>query len=348
MLTSLNALAHKVNGKQQQLRARVQRHGLVLMYHRVAQPSSDPWDMSVSPAHFAEHLDVIQSRARCLPLPEFANRMGSPDRPRRMVAITFDDGYRDNLLNAAPALEARDMPATVFVVSGSVNSGQDFWWDALARVFLTMPALPESLDIVSAGKRHSWTLGEGAICSPQEVQSFATWSAGNTPPWHPRQTVFLGVWAILGALGLADAEALCERVVAWGGAERPGPADDHVMTREEVARLARDGLIEVGGHTRTHCQLDRTDQAEAAAEIAGCRADLREMIGRDIHSFTYPFGRFAPGTPDIVREAGFTQACTNRWRVAFPGTDRFRIPRVNVADMDGEDFGRFLHWIVGP
>lgn len=347
MLAILNDLAHKINGKQQQLRAAVQRHGLVLMYHRIAEPASDPWDMAVSPAHFADHLDVIRRYGQCLPLAEFAERMGSQDRPRRMIAITFDDGYRDNLLNAAPALEARDMPATVFVVSGTVSSGQDFWWDALARVFLTAPTLPESLDLVSGGVQHHWTLDNGAACSAEELRSFAGWSVKSGPSFHPRQSVFLGVWQVLSALSLADAEILCEQVLAWAGADRPGPHMDHSMSVAEVERLGQNGLIDVGGHTRTHCQLDRTDVVQATAEIVSCRLRLREMTGRDVRSFSYPFGRFAPSTPDIVRLAGFSLACTNRWRIAFPGTNRFRIPRINVANMDGEQFARFMHGIAG-
>jgi peptidoglycan/xylan/chitin deacetylase (PgdA/CDA1 family) len=51
-----------------------------------------------------------------------------------MVILTFDDGYADNLLVAKPHLEAYDVPATVFVSSGFLGGGREFWWDRLERV----------------------------------------------------------------------------------------------------------------------------------------------------------------------------------------------------------------------
>jgi peptidoglycan/xylan/chitin deacetylase (PgdA/CDA1 family) len=112
---------------RQRVRSRA-RHGkttgaLALLYHRVAEPDLDPLLLAVSPARFAEHLDVLASRD-VVPLAELHGR-------RDGIAITFDDGYADNLGAAAQLAEAR-MPATVFVTVGLL--GEPPWWDVLARV----------------------------------------------------------------------------------------------------------------------------------------------------------------------------------------------------------------------
>ncbi|MGL4543414.1 MAG: polysaccharide deacetylase family protein, partial [Polymorphobacter sp.] len=187
------------------LRCAVQRHGLVLMYHRIAVPGADPWDLAVSPANFAAHLEVMRRHGQCVSLGEFAARIAAADRPRRMIAVTFDDGYRDNLLAGLPALAAHDVPATIFVVSSTTGAGRDFWWDALARVFLTMPDLPAELSLEVAGTLHSWQLGAAAHCSPAALGALAHWSQLHDAVSHPRQTVFLGVWAVLNALPMAQA-----------------------------------------------------------------------------------------------------------------------------------------------
>src|SRR5258706_16383338 len=52
--------------------------------------------------------------------------------PTRTLAITFDDGYEDNYLNAFPVLERYGLPATIFLPTGGVDSRQPLWFEQLA------------------------------------------------------------------------------------------------------------------------------------------------------------------------------------------------------------------------
>jgi peptidoglycan/xylan/chitin deacetylase (PgdA/CDA1 family) len=106
----------------------------ILLYHRVASVSSDPWRLAVPPDVFDRQLEVIAARFQPLPLRELVAGLRAGDLPARAVAVTFDDGYRDNLLAAKPLLERHGVPATVFVISGYIGSERDFWWDVLERV----------------------------------------------------------------------------------------------------------------------------------------------------------------------------------------------------------------------
>jgi peptidoglycan/xylan/chitin deacetylase (PgdA/CDA1 family) len=98
------------------------------MYHRVATASSDPLELCVAPERFAQQLELLQSLGRIVPLAEITQARSNG----LTVAITFDDGYADNALVAAPLLQEHDAPATVFVVAAAVGSGRAFWWDRLA------------------------------------------------------------------------------------------------------------------------------------------------------------------------------------------------------------------------
>jgi peptidoglycan/xylan/chitin deacetylase (PgdA/CDA1 family) len=91
--------------------------GVVLVYHRVVE-REDPLGLSVAPQHFAEHLDVLRTDWEVVPLEE-STRRGT-------VAITFDDGYHDNL---AAAEQLDGLPATLFVSTGHVEEQRGFWWE---------------------------------------------------------------------------------------------------------------------------------------------------------------------------------------------------------------------------
>ena len=55
--------------------------------------------------------------------------------PLDAVALTFDDGYVDNLVFGKPRLEAADLPATVFLATGYIDRFEPFWWDELQHSY---------------------------------------------------------------------------------------------------------------------------------------------------------------------------------------------------------------------
>jgi peptidoglycan/xylan/chitin deacetylase (PgdA/CDA1 family) len=100
------------------------------MYHRLGEPQDEHGGLAVTPQHFAEHLAVARALAAPRRLQDVADLRRSPPR-RRTFAVTFDDGYADNLHLAKPILEKHGVPATVFVTSGFVGGEREFWWDEI-------------------------------------------------------------------------------------------------------------------------------------------------------------------------------------------------------------------------
>ena len=106
---------------------------VVLLYHRINRLPSDPHRLAVSPEHFEEHLDVIRRLGHPRSLRDLTVDIKRGRSVRRGVAVTFDDGYADNVEYAIPLLERFDVPATLFAVSGYVGAGREFAWDQAAR-----------------------------------------------------------------------------------------------------------------------------------------------------------------------------------------------------------------------
>ena len=101
---------------------------VVVVFHRV-QDEFDPTGLSVSTAAFADHCAFFKRHFRVASLSEIVDRLHRGDRVDRHLAITFDDGYRDNFVNAAPVLERLGLPATFFIVSEWIGSSVVPWWD---------------------------------------------------------------------------------------------------------------------------------------------------------------------------------------------------------------------------
>jgi peptidoglycan/xylan/chitin deacetylase (PgdA/CDA1 family) len=112
------------------------------------------------------------------------------------------------------------------------------------------------------------------------------------------------------------------------------PPDDggvrESLSLEELRELVRDA--DIGAHTRTHPVLPSCDDATAAEEITGSKADLEAMLDRPCELFAYPNGDFCERDVRGVRDAGFRFAVTTRAGLVAPGADPLRLPRVLLHD----------------
>ncbi len=123
------------------LRSRASRLGsrfgpaaAVLLYHRIVpKRGDDPLNLEVSAEEFEEHLRVLAFGYRVVPLRQLAEELRrGVIVDRNTIAISFDDGYLDNLNVAAPILQRFDTPATFFIATRYVeeDAGEFFWMRA--------------------------------------------------------------------------------------------------------------------------------------------------------------------------------------------------------------------------
>ena len=334
-------------------RARTVRGGLILLYHRVAVTPVDPWRLSVSPAHFAEHLQVLRCRGTLFNIRDLATALQRRTTPRRFLAVTFDDGYDDNLRNAKPLLERHDVPATVFVSSGLLGRENPFWWDELQELLLLPSSLPETLAVDTAAGRREYRMGEDAASGGTAPESPGGWraSAGKAPT--KRHAAYVAIHALLSALGPSECESgmsqLRSQIRRPGG--DPGQKESgRPLSPEEAVELARGGLVEIGAHGQTHARLARLPEEEQRREIAGSRRHLEGLLGTRVTSFAYPFGGkqdFTSKTASIVQEEGFSVACAATRGLVREGVDIWRLPRFHVEDSDGDQLDRRIsQWLA--
>jgi peptidoglycan/xylan/chitin deacetylase (PgdA/CDA1 family) len=316
---------------------------LILMYHRIADagPEPDPWRLSVSPAHFAEHLEVLRREAMPVPLREVTSGRRSTGR-RRAVAVTFDDGYADNLQEAAPLLRRYEVPATIFVATGALGDASSFWWDELADVLLVPGRLPEMLELCIAGRRHQWTLGATADYDPVAFARHGRWSPVREEPPTPRQATYLALWMLLSPLPGDAQRRVLDDLAAWAGTRRTTGSSRRMLTERELATLGSDDSIEIGAHSVTHAALPALPAPDQRREVTASKGDLERLLGRPVTSFAYPYGQVSPETVAVVRQAGFERACTTRPGAVEAGTGPLELPRFAAQDWTGDEFARRL------
>lgn len=276
---------------------------LVVACHRVTR-DFDPYDpQTPDAARFARQLDALRGFA-VVPLAEGLAAVQEGRLHRTSVAITFDDGYREQLEVAAPLLAARGYAATVFVSSGFVG-GPNMWHDRLL-----------------------WALREGVTGARLDAVGLP--EAVPVALQARRQLAARCIAAVkfLPLVAREQAVALVENAC------QAPPAPRLMLNTAELRELATRPGITIGAHTRQHPILAACAVEEARAEIGGSRADLETALGRSVDLFAYPNGHegqdFGERDVALVREAGFSHAFSSDWGGVTRGSDVLRLPRVSL------------------
>jgi len=319
-----------------QVRNRIAPGGLILMYHRVTDIESDPWELCVSPSYFAEHLQVLEKLGCAVRLQQLNQTLKNGKRPHRQVVITFDDGYADNLYNAKPLLEQYQIPATIFLTTGYMQQKREFWWDELERILLQPKTLPKNLSLNINGKNYEWKLDTTANKSEKSDNHL------NSP-----HQLYDSLYQLLYLLSDSERSHLIEQLLSWANVKPELRLTHRMMTLQEISSLQQNSIIEVGAHTVTHPFLSTISPEAQQKEIQQNKAELEEIFGHSIESFAYPHGNYNLHTSEIVRQAGFTCACTTNANIVGKNSDRFQLPRFAVENCDGEEFAkRVSNWFA--
>jgi peptidoglycan/xylan/chitin deacetylase (PgdA/CDA1 family) len=261
--------------------------------------------------------------------------------PNRAIVLTFDDGYMDNLLNAKPLLEHYDVPATIFLVTDALVEERNFWWDELEWALLQPGTLPAYLELNVNGSKYEWHLGDAHLYSLKDRQNDWQRRPWDAPP-GTRLAFFYLVWQQLLKLSKPERLEALDAIRAWVGTASDPRREDRALTQEDVSALGNGDLVELGAHTMTHASLRLLSNAQQMDEIAGSKAQLENITGRPVTSFSYPHGEYSVETTALVKRAGFQVASTTNFRCVLPDADPFQLPRFQVDDWSGEEFLRCL------
>jgi peptidoglycan/xylan/chitin deacetylase (PgdA/CDA1 family) len=295
----------------------------ILAGHCVDHPASNaglPADMKIRARRLEELLAGLGRHFDLVTVGEGFRRLsqGEAGASRAsMVALSMDDGYRDNHEVLPALLERVGAPATLFLESRALDERRLNWthryfWlqERLGAEILARRILDRTRDAPLETK-----LGE-LLEAGRELEYRVKLALKYDAERDDRERVLDELFAD----EQGDERALCETLY---------------MDWPQARALVGKGF-ELGGHTVSHSILSRLDPGRQAEEVRGGRDALAREVGEAAtFSFAYPFGRrwdFDDRSAAAVRDAGFQLAVTTHPGTNTSSSDPYRLARWMIDD----------------
>lgn len=291
------------------------------MLHRVHPDSMDSFcpnrDMAVSPAILEGFVRDAQQRGYTFVSLDQLSEQLVAGSGKKLLALTFDDGYRDNSTVAYPILKRLGIPFTIYVTTSFPDGEAILWWYAIEQM------LQQNEQIA---------LADGSVlpCRTSQEKLDAFVSLRQSIMALPRDGLGERVNAIFEQASFDWRQMCAEEAMSW----------------DDLRELAQDPLVTIGAHTVSHPVLSALSSEQACAEMRDSRERIETNIGAPVTHFCYPFGsRNEVGAREfeLARELGFKTATTTRWGNIFPKHRKHLhgLPRVALTNaFDWSDFRR--------
>jgi peptidoglycan/xylan/chitin deacetylase (PgdA/CDA1 family) len=288
--------------------------GIIFTLHRVVAGPADDFAPNRVLAVTPEFLDAVIGRIRengfdIVSLDAACERIAAGDGQGRFACLTFDDGYRDNLIVAGPVLRRHGVPYAIYVATGLPDGTLEPWWLVLERAI----AGSDRLEITLAGDRLDLD------CRTVELK----YAAYETVYWRLR------------AMSEAARRIATREIAGSYGIDMPSICRELSLTWDEIAALAADPMATIGAHTVAHPALASLSAEDVEREMSESLRIIDEKTGCRPRHFAYPYGD--PGSAGmrefaIAARLGFASAVTTRPGVVFPEHAGYMtaLPRVSL------------------
>jgi peptidoglycan/xylan/chitin deacetylase (PgdA/CDA1 family) len=294
------------------IRGVTSRLPVVLLYHGTPPRKSG---VSMPAEAFEQHIEFLSRHFECVPL---GGRRKRRAFDRIQVAVTFDDGFRNNAAIAAPILRKYSVPATFFVCSRHAEPDRYLWFAYLEALEENFPGNGFSF----RGRFMDMSPGQ----RPMTMARLREWLLELTP--HPA-AMYTAIDGELPRL---------EDFIS------PEYLSDHYagMTVEQMQELAADPLFTIGVHTADHPFLTKCQPDEAIRQLDTNRQWIERTVGVRCGIVAYPSGDYNDDVLGRCRALGFTEgyALTPR-----SGTrPELQVPRVGVYSPSLDVLGMKVQW----
>jgi len=293
----------------------------IILYHSIDAEESNftrGTGMRVTPDVFEKHMIYIQKHYTVISVRELVESLEAGKSLRNKLAVTFDDGFADNLLNAFPVLERLGLPATIFLNTGNAGNGRLNWIQELCYLVNTVGAFTVASKLASVRDDFKMESHKNGNLSDTDI--------------HRKMQDYLAY-----SIDKLERETIVDRLYDSSGIERdkvPG-RDTVFLNWEQVGLMAGNG-ISFGNHGVSHSPLSTMQPEEQEAEIRDSQQLISDNLGCEFLPFSYPFGQ-ARDIPsegvDLIKDSGHSCALTAMPTLNQPGVSPYKLGRIPVCDI---------------
>lgn len=296
---------------------------IILLYHRILRDIREDsyFPHGVVPlAEFEVQINFLRRAFDIVSLEEGLRTIREKRKStKRLISLTFDDGWRDVWKYGVPILRTRRIPATFFLTTCFLDKGGIPWWEKL----YSLAHKPQARGWVLALRR-------GLHTGKLQVNDF--WDL-----FQKMKTI---------SPSIRD-EILDQRFEATF--QEVGSTNDRLfMNWEEAGDLAKIPFFTVGAHGVRHECLSALSRTEILREEGDSKKILVEKLKRPVNYFAYPFGLQRDLNQEAIRgcrSLGFHAALTAEADVNSPRTSLFRLKRIPVGlNLRGKLFQAVLQY----
>jgi peptidoglycan/xylan/chitin deacetylase (PgdA/CDA1 family) len=288
--------------------------GAILMLHRVTDGPSKPPDLNGHLAVRPAFLDAVLGEMKRLgysfaSMDEAVDRLERQRNGERFAAITLDDGYRDNLIEALPVFEKHETPFTIYVAPAQIDRTVDLWWEVIEEIVTRNERV--EVDLNGATFLDCSTVAEKRAAARRIIQH------------------------VTADIPEMEQAAFVRNLASSAGLSGEDSGQSPLMDWSDVAGIAAHPLGTIGAHTVHHANLARLPAEQALRELTDSARILHERLGERPRHMAYPYGYpAAVGEREVrlAREAGYGSAVTTRHGVLYPehGAYPHALPRISL------------------
>ena len=274
--------------------------GSILMFHRVCPKDAKiriqgNSGLEVTPEYLEKLIQyLINEDYEFVSLDTVYDRLQEKYDGRKFLALTFDDGYSDNLTHAYPILKKYNIPFTIYIATNYPDGQLTPWWYPLEELILKN----DYLEYQEGGENYKFrcaSLPEKEIAF-QNIRAFLMFG--------PQADLLLRVQNFFSFYNVDLLKATKGFMLNW----------------KKIEELSKTDIANIGAHTLNHLALNRLSEEDVKKEVLESKLRIESKLQKKVDHFSYPFGSSEEVSKRefaLVRECGFKTSTTTRWGNIF-------------------------------